>query len=122
MYALAIVFEDIMLWNIICPGYRSPFPVTLSAQKGDIHFIGTGSRIGIMVDVMVTMTLLAAGGVWVIFQKSLAMNPPDIINHLVVVTASAFNRIKSASIHVGKIIVVCIRVTGDTGVISVHGF
>ncbi len=74
-----------------------------------------------MVDVMVPMTLLTTGCIGIVFQKSLTMDAPDIIGHLVGVAASAIDRIQSTPIHVGKIIVICIRVARNTGVVVVHG-
>jgi hypothetical protein len=38
---LGIVFHDVVLGDIIDPGHNLPFPVTPSAEIGDIHFIST---------------------------------------------------------------------------------
>ena len=67
MDALGIVFYNVVFGYIVYPGHHFSLPVTLTAQKGDIHFIGTGSRIGIVVDVVMPVALLATGSIGIIF-------------------------------------------------------
>ena len=66
MNTLGIVLNDIVLRYIIDSGYNFSFPVTFSAEERNIHLVGTGFRIGIMQNIVVTMTLFTTGCIWVI--------------------------------------------------------
>ena len=66
MDTLGIIFYNVMLRNVVCPGYYLSLPVTCPAKDGDIHFIGTGKRVGVVKDIMMPMALLTAGCIGII--------------------------------------------------------
>jgi hypothetical protein len=45
MDALAVVFQDIVLGDVIDPGYWCTFPVAFATQDRNVHFIGPGAGI-----------------------------------------------------------------------------
>ena len=49
------------------------------------------------------------------------MDAPDVIDHLLVVATSTLHRLKATALHVCKIIVVGIFVTGNAGVVAMYG-
>jgi len=44
---LGIILHDIVFGNIVYPGHNLSFPVTLPAEIGNIHLIGTRPGVGI---------------------------------------------------------------------------
>ena len=67
MNTLGIVFHDIVFGYIVYPGHNFTLFVTFSTEVGYIHFVGAGLCIAVMQDIVMTVTLLAAGSVWIIF-------------------------------------------------------
>jgi hypothetical protein len=77
--ALGVVFHNIMFRRIVYPGYNLALPVTFPAKERNIHLEGTGFRVGIVQDIMVSMALLAARGIGIIHQEGLSVNAPGVI-------------------------------------------
>ena len=73
MDALGVVFNDIVFGHIVGPCHNFPFTVTRPAQNGDVHFIGAGSRVAIVQDVVMTVALFAAWSIGVILQERLSV-------------------------------------------------
>ena len=64
---LGVILHNIMFRDIIGTSHNFSLPVTGATKDGDIHFIGAGSRIGIMQDVMMAMTFFTAGRIRIVF-------------------------------------------------------
>jgi hypothetical protein len=114
MDALGIVLHDIVLRDIIYPGHNLTLPVTFATQVRDVHLIGTGFGIGMMEDVMVTMTLFAAGSMRVIHEQGLTVNPSYIIFHLKGMAVTAIDRLQVIGMR--KSLIRCVGMAGDTAV------
>jgi len=94
MYALGVILNNIVLSYIINPGYYFTFPVTFATQVRDIHFISAGIRICTGQDIVLAVTLLAAGCIGIISQQSLSVYPPDVIVQLLGMAVAAIDRIQ----------------------------
>jgi hypothetical protein len=57
-----------MFRYIIYTCHHLTFPVALAAKERDVCFIGTRVGISIVEDVMVPVTLIAAGGIRIVHQ------------------------------------------------------
>ena len=92
MNTLGIVLNNIVLGDIIYPCHYFAFFVTSSAEVRDIHLIGARFSIAVMENIMMAVTLFAAGRIGVIPQQRLSMGPSDIVCQLLGVTGSAIDR------------------------------
>jgi hypothetical protein len=79
VYTLGVVLHNVVLGHVIYPGNHFSFPVASSAKKGYVHFIGAGVGVGIMKNIVIAVTLLAAGGVGIIHEQGLSVHSPLVI-------------------------------------------
>jgi hypothetical protein len=112
MDSLGIVLNNIMFGYIIDPGYHFPLLVASPAKVGYIHFIGARLRVCVMEDVVVTVALLATGGVGIVHQQGLPMDAPPVLLHGTGVAVPAIHRLKL--LGVWKSFIRRIGMTGDT--------
>ena len=108
VYALGIILNDVMLRNIIYPGYDFALPVAFSAQDGDIHFIGAGFWVRVVKDIMVAMALFAAWSIGIAHEQSLPVYAPGVVGHRLGVTNTAIDRLKIVGMW--KSLISCIGV------------
>jgi hypothetical protein len=112
--ALGIVLHDVVLRHIVGPGYYLAFSVACAAKDGDIHLIGTRAGICIMQDVVVTMTFLAAGCIWVVHQQGLTVDAPYVVGHLLGMAIAAVYRLQI--VGMGETLIGCIAMARETGI------
>ena len=109
MYALGIIFYNIVFRDIIYPGNNFSLLVAFTAEEGDVHFIGTGIWIRIVQNIVVAMAFFAAGCVRIILQQSLTMDPTPVICHGIRMANTTVYRIQI--IRMGKTLISRIRMT-----------
>jgi hypothetical protein len=117
MNPLGIVLDYIVLGDIIYPGHHFAFFVASSAEVGDIHLIGARFGIAVMENIMMAVTLFAAGRIGIVSQQSLSMGPSYVIGHFHSMAGSTIDRLQI--IGMGKALICRINVAGNTGVAMV---
>jgi hypothetical protein len=114
MDTLGIVFHDVVFGYVVYSRYYFSFSVTLAAEIRDIHLVGAGLRVGIIQDIVVSVALLATGGIGVISQQGLPVDPPHVVGQLLGMTVPAVYRIQV--IRMGKSLIIGIDMTRDAAV------
>jgi hypothetical protein len=114
MDALGVVLHHIVLGDIVNTGHHFAFPVALSTQEGNVHFVGAGVGIRVMFDIMMSMAFFAAGCIGIVLQKGLAMNAPGIVGHGPLMAETAIHGIQVIGMR--KSLVGCIHMAGDAAV------
>jgi hypothetical protein len=114
MNALGIVFHDIVFRYIVYPGHNLAFFVAFTTEIGNIHLVGAGCGIAVMQDIVVTVTLLAAGSIGIIAQKGLSVDSSLVFFQFKGMAASAVNGFQLLGMW--KTFISGIGVTGDAGV------
>jgi hypothetical protein len=118
MNALCVVLDDVVFRNFIDPGNMFSFAVTTATEKGNICFIGAGVGIGIVKNIMVPVTFIAAGRMGIVHQQGLSVDPAPVFIGRSCVAVSAIHRFEPLSM--GQSFIVCIFMTGNAGVAYMH--